>query len=59
MRNHSYNYSVYGNCQFVLENLHLEKSYLLRSSQLAVIVVATTRIIFEIIQIFQVSSNIK
>ena len=54
MKNNSYNYSVYGDCQFVLENLHLEKSYWLRSSQVAVIIVATTRIIFEMIQIFQV-----
>ena len=56
MKNNSYNYSVYGDCQFILENLHLKKSYWLRSSQLAVIIVATTRIIFEIIQIFQVIS---
>ena len=48
------NISEEDRCEFVKENLNLKKSKRLQLSQLAVLVVASTRILFEGLQIIQV-----
>ena len=54
MKNYSYDFNVYQKCEFVQEHLHLKKSQQLQLSQLGVMIVASTRIVFELFQILQV-----
>ena len=53
LRNNSYNFSVYSECSFVQENLHLKKENWQTVAEVVIMVVSASRLLIEIFKLFQ------
>ena len=54
MKNGTVNYSVFSQCSFVSEHLHLAKTDWQTTVMIMVIVICGTRLLLELLELFQV-----
>ena len=53
LKNVSYNFSVYTDCNFVQDNLHLKKEKWQTIAEVVIIIVSASRLLIEIFKLFQ------